>query len=125
MAIVASPSLVSSAFTKRTSNSALWMTSFESPMKARKSSTMLAKTGLSLRTAAAMPVDAHCVLRDVALRIDERVKDLARQALVHDLDRANLQHPMPVRGIETRRFRIEHDFTHGEFGLPPSPRLSA
>jgi hypothetical protein len=32
---------------------------------------------------------------------------------------------MSVRRIEARRFRIEHDFTHGGFDLPPSQRLSA
>ena len=72
-----------------------------------------------------MAVNAHRVLGDVALRIDERVEDLARQALVHDLDRADFQHPMSVGGIEARRFRVEHDFTHGGFDLPPAPRPRA
>ena len=41
-----------SSFTKPMSNSALWMISLASPMKARNSSTTLAKIGLSLRKAA-------------------------------------------------------------------------
>ncbi len=73
----------------------------------------------------AMTVDTHCVLRDLALWIDECVKDLAGRALVHDLDGANFQHPMSVGRIEARRFRVEHDFTHGGFDLPPAPPLSA
>ena len=60
-----------------------------------------------------MPVDSHGLLRDIAFRIDENVKDLSRQALVDDFDSANLQHPMSVLGIKPRCFRIEHDFTHG------------
>ena len=80
---------------------------------------------LVLESCGGVAVDAHCVLRDVALRIDEHVKDLAGQALVHDLDRADFQHPMSVRRIEACRFRVEHDFTHGAFGLPPAPRPRA
>ena len=80
---------------------------------------------LVLENRGAMAVDTHCVLGDITLWIDENVKDLAGQALVHDLDGANFQHPMSVRRIEACRFRVEHDFTHGAFGLPPAPRLSA
>ncbi len=47
------------------------------------------------------------------------MEDIAGQALMHDLDGADFQHPMPVGGIEAGRFRVEHDFTHGGFGLPP------
>ena len=101
------------------------MTSFESPMKARKSSTIAREDWLVLENRGGVAMDARRVLRDVALGIDEDVEDIARQALVHDLDRANFQHPMSVGGIEACRFRVEHDFTHVAFGLPPSPRLSA
>ena len=45
-----------------------------------------------------MSVDAHRVLGDVALRINECVKDVAGQALVHDLDRANFGTQCPSAG---------------------------
>ena len=82
-------------------------------MKARKSSAIFAKTGLSFRTCGGVAMDARGVLRHVALRVDEHVENIAGQALVHNLDSANFQHPMSVGRIEACRFRVEHDFTHG------------
>ena len=65
------PSAASSALRKRMSNSALWMTSRSSPMKARNSSTTAANTGLSASKVGRVAVDARGVLRHVALGIDE------------------------------------------------------
>ena len=85
----------------------------------------LGEDRLVLKDRGGVAVDARRVLRHVALGIDENVEDIAGQALVHNLDRANFQHPMSVGRIEACRFRVEHDFTHGAFGLPLAPRLSA
>ena len=124
MLMAASPSLANSAFTKRTSKSALWMTS-SIAYEGQKIVDHACENRLVLENGGAMPVDPDGLLGDGALRIDERVKDLAGQALVHDLDGANFQHPMSVGRIEACRFRVEHDFTHGGLDLPPAPRLSA
>ena len=72
-----------------------------------------------------MPVNPHRVLRDIALGVDEHVKDLSRQALVHDLDGADFEHPMSVLGIKPGCFRVEHDFTHGGLRSPTKLRSRA
>ena len=54
---------------------------------------------LILENRRVMAMDAHRVLGDVALRVDENVEDLPGQALMDDLDRADFHHPMPVRGV--------------------------
>ena len=86
---------------------------------------MLAKTGLSLRTSAVWPWTRTASWGTSRSGLISVWKALPVSDLMDDLDGADLHHPVSLRGIEARRFRVEHDFTHGGFELPPSPRPRA
>ena len=57
-------------------------------------------------------VNARRIFRNVAFRVDQPMENPSRHRLVNYFDRADFQHPVPLLGIEARRFRVEHDFTH-------------
>ena len=101
------------------------MTRFEIADEGQKVADNAGEDRLVLENLRSVAMDARRVLGDVALGIDENMEDIAGQALMDDLDRADFQHPMPAGRIESRRFRVEHDFTHGGFGPQPSQRSSA
>ena len=91
-------------------------------MKARNSSTTLAKTGLSLRTAAVWPWTRAASWGTSRSGLMSVWKTFPVRALMNDFDRADFQHPVSLRGIEACRFGVEHDFTHGR---PQSPVSAA
>src|ERR1700685_4365336 len=62
---------------------------------------------------------------DLSLRIQQRVKMRARDDLVHDLYRADFDQPIAFGRVETRGFRVEHDFTHCKSQRRATPRSPA
>ena len=61
------------------------------------------------------PMHAKSLLRHVALGIEIDVEAPARGDEIGDLDEADLDDAMTVRGIEPRRLRVEHDLPHQFF----------
>ena len=51
-------------------------------------------------------------LRHVAFRIEVAVKRLAGREAVDELDAADLDQPIALKGIEPGGFGIEHDLAH-------------
>jgi hypothetical protein len=52
--------------------------------------------------------------RHVALGIEIAVEGLAGWNPVDQLDAADLDQPMTLKGIDSGRLRIEHDFAHAQ-----------
>jgi hypothetical protein len=73
-----------------------------------------------------MAVNSCRVLRNVALRIDERMKDSPGQRLMNDFHHADLHHPVPFGRTEAGRLGVKYNFTHDGLDAPrslPRPAL--
>ena len=104
------PSRFSSASMNRMSNSALWITSRESPMKSRNWPQICAKTGLSRRNSSDSPWTAQGFRRHVAFRVDVEAKLIVGRDVVDHLDAADFHDAMPHQGIEARSFQCRGRF---------------
>ena len=59
-----------------------------------------------------MAMDPVGVVGDVALRIDQHMKDRAGGDLIDDLYGADFDQAVALRRVEAGRFGVEHDLTH-------------
>ena len=60
----------------------------------------------------AQPMNGEGVLRHVPLGMDILVIDAPGGHEVDDFNATDFDDPVPMRGVEARRLRVQHDFPH-------------
>ena len=107
------------------SNSALWITRRESPIKSSSGSAICAKTPAHRELFPVQAVNGYGLGRNIPFRLDESVKEFARRKSAVQLYATDLDQPMTFFNFQSCGFRIENNLTHRPAVFAPAASNSA